>query len=80
MATLVHKKSGAEYRTSNELEIKRLTTGFGYTVKVPQFDPSEHTVKEVETYLADNPGDAARVLDAERAGQARVSILGKDAD
>jgi hypothetical protein len=41
-----------------------------------EFDPSEHTVAEVEDHMAENPDDAERVLDAERAGKNRVSITG----
>jgi hypothetical protein len=42
-----------------------------------EFDPSEHTVAEVEDYLAENPDDAERVLDAERAGKNRVTLTGE---
>ena len=46
------------------------------------FDPSEHTVSEVNDYLGslpkDDDGDAefGRVLDAEKAGQNRKGIVG----
>jgi hypothetical protein len=39
-----------------------------------EFDPSEHTVAEVQDYLEANPDDADRVLDAERAGKKRVGV------
>jgi hypothetical protein len=42
------------------------------------FDPSAHTVAEVNDYLDANPDDADRVLAAERDGKARVSIVGDD--
>jgi hypothetical protein len=42
-----------------------------------EFDPGEHTVAEVEDYLADNPDDADRVLEAERAGKNRVTLTGE---
>jgi hypothetical protein len=43
-----------------------------------EFDPSAHTVAEVNDYLDANPDDADRVLAAERDGKARVSIVGDD--
>jgi hypothetical protein len=42
------------------------------------FDPSTHTVAEVNDYLDAHPEDAARVLEAEASGKARVSIVGDD--
>jgi hypothetical protein len=41
-------------------------------------DPSDGTVDEVNAYLAEHPEDADRVLAAERAGKARVGVLGDD--
>lgn len=41
------------------------------------FDPSEHTVDEVNAYLEDHPDEADDVLAAERAGKARVGVLGE---
>jgi hypothetical protein len=44
----------------------------------PQYDPADHTVAEVNDYLsthADDPTEVDRVLNAERAGRARVGIL-----
>jgi hypothetical protein len=42
-----------------------------------QFDPSQHTVAEVNAYLEDaDPDEKARVLEQERAGKARKGILG----
>jgi len=43
----------------------------------PEFDPSAHTVDEVNSYLAEHPDDSARVLDAERSGKSRVGVLGE---
>jgi hypothetical protein len=40
------------------------------------FDPAEHTVAEVQAYLADNPDQTDIVLDRERAGKARTSLIG----
>lgn len=43
------------------------------------FDPSEHDAREVKDYLLTaSEEEAARVIEAERAGKARVGIL-KDA-
>jgi hypothetical protein len=44
----------------------------------PTFDPRDHTVPEVNAYLADNPEDVQRVLDLERAGAARIGVLKRD--
>jgi len=42
------------------------------------FDPSQHNVTDVLAYLqAADGAERTRVLDAERAGQARVSVIGK---
>lgn len=40
------------------------------------FDPSAHTVTEVQAYLAEHPNQATFVLDRERAGKARVTLIG----
>jgi hypothetical protein len=77
VTTLV-SRDGSEYRTSNVLEMRRLINGFGYSIKGNAFDPSAHDVKAVLKYVEENPDDAERVLAAEREGQARVSIVGKD--
>lgn len=45
-------------------------------IALSDFDPGDHTVDEVQEHLAlSMPGEQARVLDAERAGQARVTLL-----
>lgn len=45
-------------------------------IALSDFDPGDHTVDEVQEHLAQSmPGEVARVLDAERAGQARVTLL-----
>jgi hypothetical protein len=41
-----------------------------------EFDPSEHTVAEVQEHNAENPDDADRVLEAEAAGKNRVTLTG----
>ena len=38
------------------------------------YDPGAHTVEEVQSYVAKHPGEAAAVLDAERAGRNRVTL------
>lgn len=40
------------------------------------YDPGEHTVAEVTAYLDDHPDQATFVLDRERTGKARVSLIG----
>jgi hypothetical protein len=50
-------------------------------VEVPRriFDPSDHTVAEVNVYLERADDDERdRVLAAERAGKARTGVLGND--
>lgn len=40
------------------------------------FDPAEHTVPEVEAYLSTvSAPEAARVIEEEQSGKARVTIL-----
>jgi hypothetical protein len=41
------------------------------------FDPADHSVKDVVAYLDANedPGEKARVLQAEREGKARAGVL-----
>lgn len=41
------------------------------------FDPADHNVADVQTYLANaTPAEQDRVIAAERAGKARVSLVG----
>lgn len=40
------------------------------------YDPSAHTVTEVTAYLDEHPDQATFVLDRERAGKARVTLIG----
>lgn len=44
-------------------------------VRDAEFDPSYHTVIEVNEYLASHPEDRDRVLEAERSGRERKGIL-----
>jgi hypothetical protein len=39
-----------------------------------RFDPGDHTVAEVEQYLADHPDQADTVLAAEAAGKDRATL------
>ena len=41
-----------------------------------EYDPSAPTVAEVQAYLADNPDQTDYVLDRERAGKARTTLIG----
>ncbi|QBI98112.1 hypothetical protein SEA_FIREMAN_29 [Microbacterium phage Fireman] len=40
------------------------------------YDPSAHTVTEVTAYLDENPDQATYVLNRERTGKARVTLIG----
>jgi len=42
-----------------------------------EFDPSEHTVTEVQEYIAAHPQDEERVLQLEAADRARKGIVGE---
>jgi hypothetical protein len=91
MAQLV-KKIGDEvstYRTDDPLEIARMKAR-GYaegqsagdvppTLEDLRFHPVGKKVSEVMQYLAENPGDAERVIAEEKAGEARPTIVGVDA-
>lgn len=45
----------------------------------PTFDPSEHNAEDVVTYLASvGPEERQRVLEVERAGKARKTVLDED--
>ena len=39
------------------------------------FDPADHTVAEVEEYVDANPDQQAAVLDAEKAGKNRTTLV-----
>lgn len=75
---------GRRYRTEIATEAVRLKAA-GYTEKPErpptvvdlQFHPAGVSVQEVNDYLSANPGDAERVIAEEKAGQARVTIIGK---
>lgn len=46
------------------------------TASAKTFDPGEHTVAEVEDYLAKHPDQTAAVLAAEKTGKARATLVG----
>lgn len=85
--TTLISPDGVPFSTSDAGTITRLKYR-GYTVPgeadtdstsfiTTLFNPSEHKVDEVLAYLDGNPSDAERVIEAEKAGQNRVSIVGK---
>lgn len=45
--------------------------------KAGSFDPGEHTVADVQEYLAKHPDQADAVLAAEKAGKARATLVGE---
>jgi hypothetical protein len=80
----LYSPDGVRYRTEDPLEVTRLiAAGYTDTRKRPptivdvQFHPSDHGVDEVLTYLAEHPEEAERIIAEEKAGKARVSIIGK---
>jgi hypothetical protein len=42
-----------------------------------RFDPGEHTVADVEAYIAKHPDQADAVLAAEKSGKARTTLVGE---
>lgn len=45
------------------------------------FDPADHTVDEILEYLSDaDPDEVSRVVEAERTGKNRKTIVGSSAD
>lgn len=45
------------------------------TPDVASFNPGSHNMTDVLTYVAEHPDEREAVLEAERAGKARVSLL-----
>lgn len=54
-----------------------LTVGEDPEATPAEFDPGEHTVAEVEAYLAEHPEQTDAVLDKERAGKNRKGLVGE---
>lgn len=65
------------YGEENTEASTRVSVGGAAPETEPEtFDPSEHTVDETKAHLTEHPEDAAAVLDAEKAGQNRTSLVG----
>jgi hypothetical protein len=80
----LYSPDGVRYRTEDPLEVTRLKAiGYTDTRKRPptigdlQFHPDDHSVDEVLTYVAEHPAEAERVIAEEKAGKARVTLVGK---
>jgi len=43
--------------------------------EVGPYDPGDHTVDEVKTYVGDHPDQAGEVTKAEKAGKQRATLL-----
>ena len=85
MPTFRLKSDGREYTTHNAAEITRLRLSRNYeevgveappTVADEQFHPEGHTVKEVRAYIERYPAERERIVAEEKAGQARITLLG----
>jgi hypothetical protein len=83
----LYSRDGTKYNTEDALEISRLKAR-GYTEtynsKDPRpvstrFNPNDHSAVDVLQYLAENPGDAERVIATERGGKNRATIVGQSA-
>ena len=46
------------------------------TADADDFDPGEHTVAEVQAYVAEHPDSAEAIATAEAEGKARTTLLG----
>ena len=58
-------------------EVAERDSGAADSIAVDEgYDPSAHTVAEVQQYLADNPDQSGYVLDRERSGKARTTLIG----
>jgi len=76
--------SGTTFDDPNResLGLAPIWTGAGDDAPAPepepdpeQFDPAAHTVDDVLAYVDGHPDAAASVLEAERAGKARTTLL-----
>jgi len=83
VTTLYSPKTGNPYRATSPTEVTRLVA-MGYYEKPDtepvsaSYDPGLHTVAEVLAYCEEHPEQADVVVKAEKSGQNRVSIVGKD--
>lgn len=76
-----HAEQNAPARSRSEDEVNAANSGAAGDPEVSTelFDPSEHTVEEVNAYLDGEgvtPEERERVLQAERDGKARTTIVG----
>ena len=62
-------------RGSSLVEDDRTPTAPAKPPVVVSYDPSEHTVEEVKSYVTDHPKERANVLAAEEDGKARVTLV-----
>ena len=84
MAQMVHRTL-PPYRTDDPMEIGRMKArgyveadaGLPPSIEEQRFHPDGKSVAEVQQYLDEHPEDADRVVAEEKAGAARVSIVGK---
>lgn len=83
MTILYSPTTGNPYRSASPAETTRLVAR-GYYEKPDtepvsaSYDPGEHNVADVISYLAEHPEQADVVLAAERAGKNRSSIIGSE--
>ena len=84
----LYSPDGRPYSTASPTEITRLKAGYGYTETPPEqvavaapggtpsevFDPAEHTVDQVNAFIAEHPELADAIVAAERQGKNRSSI------
>lgn len=87
--TTLYSPDGRPYSTTSPTEITRLKAGYGYTDTPPEqlavaapdgtppqvFDPAEHTVDQVNAFIAEHPELADAIVAAERQGKNRSSIV-----
>jgi hypothetical protein len=84
MMPALYSPDGTRFRTEDPAEVTRLKAiGYTETRKRPpvakdlQFHPDDHSVDEVLTYVAEHPAEAERIIAEEKAGKARVTLVGK---
>lgn len=81
-----YSTDGGSYTSTDPVEITRLKSRRSHFLTPAQaedpvaaddtrFHPGDHTVADVNAYLAENPADAERVIAEEQAGSARKGIV-----
>lgn len=83
--TTLYAPDGRTVETSVQAEVTRLQLA-GYSTTPPEalkvadepapFDPAEHTVDQVLTFIEEHPDSADAVLELERHGKNRSSLIG----